>query len=170
VNRTLGRIALVGFFVSLLVHLLTFAGVDVSSRFPYVWSLHIGGLFLVWIPFVLLNRSGFGKQLKFGEMTSGVPTWASLIVAAVFAYMILNFILCDHLLGGGGADIVNGQYVLTSHGHILAHLTEREYHLDRAYELRMFSGGWLVVYLMPGLYLLFWQEPASIFEGGMKVT
>jgi hypothetical protein len=163
-NRPLGRVALVGFFLSLLVHTLTLAHIDVASQFPYVWSLHVG-MFLVWIPFVLFERKTFRTQrIKLGEIMSGLPTWASVLVAVVFAYSILNFFLCAHLSGGGNSDIVDGQYVLSSHAHILAHLTENEYHLHRSYEVRMFSGLWLTFYLIPGVYFLFWQGPASLFK------
>jgi hypothetical protein len=153
-NRPLGRVALVGFFLSLLVHLLTFAGVDVYSRIPYVWSLQLGML-LVWIPFVTLNGRGFRTQRMelLREIISGLPTRAGVLVAGVFAYTILNFFLCANLSGSGNADIVGGQCVLSSHGRILAHLTESEYHLHRANEVRMFSGLWLTFYLVPGIYL-----------------
>jgi len=168
VNRLLGRLALVGFFVSLVVHLLTFAGVDVSSRFPYVWLLH-AGFFFVWIPFVLLSGKGFQmRRLAIGEIMSGFPTWASVITGAMFAYAILNFFLCDRLMGGGNANIVDGQYVLASHGRFLARLTQSEYHLHKAYELRIFSGTWLVFYSIPGVFFLFWQEPASALDGSIK--
>lgn len=168
-NRPLGLIAFVGFFLALLVHILTLASIDVSSQFPYVWSLHVG-MFLVWIPFVLFERKRFRMQrIRLGEIMSGLPPWASFLVSVAFVYMILNFFLCAHVSGGGNADIVGGQYVLSSHGRILAHLTENEYHLHRAYEVRMFSGVWLTFYLIPGIYFLFWREPASIFPVGIKV-
>lgn len=158
-NRLLGGIALVGFFLALLVHTLTLARIDVSSRFPYVWSLHVG-MFLVWIPFILFERKRFRTQrMELGEIMSGLPTWASVFVAVVFAYSILNFFLRAHLSGGGNADIVDGRYVLSSHAHILAHLTENEYHLHRSFEVRMFSGLWFTFYLIPCVYLLFWREP-----------
>lgn len=160
-NRTLGRIALAGFFLSLLVHVLTFAGINVPSRFPYVWGLHIG-MFLVWIPFVLLNRTG--------KTVSVAPIWAQVIVALVFAYAMLNLLLSDSLGGRGGPDIVSGQYVLTSHGRVLAHVTETEYLMYRARELRTFSAVWMMFYVLPGVYPFFWHERSSIFPVGMRVT
>jgi hypothetical protein len=68
----------------------------------------------------------------------------------------------------GNADFVPGQYVLTSHGQVLAHLTAREYHLHRALEVRMFSGIWLLFYVISAIGLLFWREteakPGNLLE------
>ena len=50
--------------------------------------------------------------------------------------------------------MINGQYFLTSHGHVLAHINEAQYHLQRAYQVRLFSDFWLLFYLMPTLYFL----------------
>jgi hypothetical protein len=77
----------------------------------------------------------------------------------IFGYALLNVFLCGPYTGNGAvADVAGGQYMLTSHGHVLARLTEREYHAHRAYELRFFSGVWLVFYLMPTLYFFFWRD------------
>ena len=101
------------------------------------------------------------QRYTVGDVMNGMPIWARTTVVVVFAYAIINFILCAHLLAGGGPDIVDGQHVLSSHGRVLAHITEGEYRLYKAYELRMFSGGWLLFYWLPGVYFLLRRERGS---------
>jgi hypothetical protein len=47
----------VGWFLALLVHILSLIDIDVRDRIPFVWLLHIG-VFVVWLPVVLdLNKN-----------------------------------------------------------------------------------------------------------------
>ena|ERR1700685_1064346 len=75
-----------------------------------------------------------------------------------FAYTLFNFFLGTNLAGDGNADVMGGQYVLASHGHVLTHVSEPEYHLHRAWELRLFSRHWLIFYFVPTVYFFFWRE------------
>jgi hypothetical protein len=143
--------------LALAVHIATFFGVDVSSRFPGVWLLHLGAL-LVFGLFMLSARGAFANGMKLHEIMDHLPTSAVLAVAAVFAYTVFNFILGTNLARDGSADLAGGQYLLTSHGRVLAHLSELEYHLHRAWELRLFSGLWLIFYFVPTVYFFFWRE------------
>jgi hypothetical protein len=122
-----------------------------------VWSLHVG-LFLVYAPFVLLSRKTFGNRPTLEQITDGFPAWVIVLVVTVLAYGFLDSFRGFYLTGGGNGEIANGQYLLTSHGRFLAHLTEKEYHFHKAAELRGFSGGWFIFYLMPAVYLL---KPSS---------
>jgi hypothetical protein len=66
----------------------------------------------------------------------------------------LNGFLCLNAAPEGKADLIGGQYVLTLHGRVLAQVSELEYHLHRAYEVRLFSGLWLIFYMAPSLYFV----------------
>jgi hypothetical protein len=156
-NRAGGWAALAGFLLALAVHIATVFGVDVSSRFPSVWLLHIGAL-LVFGLFVFSARGAFANGMKLHVIMDHLPTSAVLAVAVAFAYALFNFFLGTNVIGAGNAEVVAGQYVLTSHGRVLAHVSELEYHLRRAWELRLFSGHWLFFYLVPMVYFFFWRE------------
>ena len=143
-NRLSGWTAFTGLFLALVVHIATATGVDVYALFPPVWLLHLGAI-LVFGLFALSGRKVFRSRLQLDEMMDHLPVWVVLVFAVVFAYALLNVFLCLPFTGNGGtADLVDGQYVLRSHGRVLAQLTEPEYHVHRAYELRFFSGIWLV--------------------------
>ena len=152
-KSALGSAALVGLIVSLAVHVATSIGIDVYSQFPPVWVLHFAAI-AIFGAFVL---SG-GHRLELGEATTRLPAWAVLVVAATIAYVLVNSVVCAGLLGEGNANVLGGHYVLTSHGRVLAQISERDYHLHRATELRLFSGLWLASCLVSTVYFLLWRE------------
>ncbi len=149
----LGSAALVGLILSLAVHIATSLGIDVYSQFPPVWVLHIASVALFGA-FVLSGR----HRLKLDKATTRVPSWAVLVVLATIAYVLVNTVVCAGVSGEGNANMLDGQYVLTSHGRVLAHISERDYHLHRATELRLFSGLWLVSFLVSTVYFFLWRE------------
>jgi hypothetical protein len=152
-----GLVGLVGFGVALAVHVLTIRGVDVSSRFPYIWAMHAVVL-LYYVSLFLLIPEVFQYGRHFNIWLDNLPGWALLGNGILLAYAAVNFVVCLHLMGGGGADIVNGEHVLTSHGQVLAQLTEAQYHVKRAYQQRMFSGGWVAFWLVAANCFLFWRH------------
>jgi hypothetical protein len=153
----LGTIGLVGFGVSLVVHVLTIFDIDVSSRFPYVWIM-VPAVLPYAIYFVFSIRAKVGARLTFDALQDNLPGRVVLVIGAALVYSFANDVLCLYLISPGSGDIINGEYVLTSHGKIMAHVTEAQYHLHRAYELRLFSGGWLLFWLLPLSYFLFWKH------------
>jgi len=130
-------------------------GVDLLSRFPFIWVIHVA-VILYFGSAVLLLRSEFPGSLT--ALQANLPTWVLLVDGLVFAYMTFNFFLCMSLTGGGNADLVNGQYLLMSHGRIIEHLSRGAYHLHKAYELRMFSGAWLAFWAIGSGHFLFWKH------------
>ena len=162
-NRFLGLLAAAGFFAALVVHCLTFAQVDVQSAYPYVWLLHVG-CFVVFFPFVFIARSEFGAKPSFSQLRAMLPIWAAALLFGTFAYAIVNFGLFVLHSEGGAPSESNGVFVLKNHGNVIRQLSEAEYHLQRAYVIRGFSGHWLVFYLVPALFFLFRSPRGSASE------
>jgi hypothetical protein len=150
-NRFLGSTALVGFALSLVAHIATVVGVDVSSQVPYIWTLHAGAI-LAFGSLALSARKVLRRDRAFGKLLDHLPAWAVIVLLAVLGYAIVNSILCLQMTGDGNAAVAGGQDVLTMHGRVLSHLTEQEYHAHRAHELRLFSGYWLIFFLVSGTY------------------
>jgi hypothetical protein len=159
-TRILGFVSLIGLVLALVVHCLTFLQVDVMDRFPYVWWLH-GGCFIVGLPLVLMLRKKFGHRPKPKQLRAALPRWAGNLLIVAFAYAILNFGLFFFLSEGGAPAIRNGQYVLQNHGKIIRVLSESEYHTQKSYVMRAFSGHWIVFYLTPALFFLFAFQPGT---------
>jgi hypothetical protein len=118
-------------------------------------------MFVVFLPFVLVMRKELRPNPSLAAIESLFPVWARVLCVTTFVYALVNFALFASRSGGGNADILNGEYVLRSHGHVLAHLTESQYHLHKATEIRGFSGHWLLFYLIPCIYFWFRREQHS---------
>ncbi len=151
-NSVFGALAAVGFVLALIVHGMTCAGIDVTGRFPAAWLLHLG-IFVVFLPFVFALRAKQGTMPRtpWGFFADR-PAWVQWLAGAAFIYTFFNFFTAFQ--SGGTPDIRNGEYVLHNHGRIIRHLTEAEYHQERARVARGFSGHWLLFYLIPALYFL----------------
>jgi hypothetical protein len=89
---------------------------------------------------LLLIHAGYPTRLTQDILQDNLPAWVLLADGLSFAYVFVNAFIYLSVTKGGHADFVNGQYLLVSHAHVVAHLTEHEYHLQKAYELRGFSG------------------------------
>jgi hypothetical protein len=154
--RFFGALAVIGFILSAIVHGLTLLGVDVEQRFPLVWLLHLG-IFIVWIPTVILFRRNRASKKNDPSKwtTQGEPRWMRLAPGILFAYLCFNalftyFVLKQDTTPGE----VNGEKVLKDHGRVIRKLTDEEYHSRQAYEVRMFTGHWLLFYWVAASTLL----------------
>jgi hypothetical protein len=159
-HRFIAFIALSGFVLSVVVHIVALLGRDVSAQVPLVWSLHLG-IFVVFIPFVLSSRKVLGPKPSLAELREIFPGWVVALGGVIFAYAILNFLLFMLATQGGSPSIHDGNYVLEDHGRLIRTLSASEYASFKANEIRGFSGHWLVFYFVPFAYFMFRKESNS---------
>lgn len=130
--------------VSLLVHASTFLGIDPMTRWPGVMFIHLA----IFPPFIAAicyaNRTGGPAQGGQDRVINSAPRWLRVLAGVFFAYALVNFGAFMVLNEGGGPTERDGKYFLTSHGKVLRELSEAEYHRKRAYEVRGFSGHWML--------------------------
>jgi hypothetical protein len=166
-KRALGGFALVGLVASLLVHLSTFLGAPHAPTMnsPIV-VLHIA-IFLPIGAMILALRSetkGKDPQEVKRLLLSGVPTWAKALLVVAFVYTPLNFLGTMQRTGGRSAEARGGEWVLTSHGRVVRHVTPEEAAENEALVTRGFSGHWMAFYLVPALFFLARRQPAAAGE------
>jgi hypothetical protein len=149
VKTTFAIVGLVGFIASAVVHVVSLFGIDASYYIPWIWVLH-GGIFVALWPIA-------GKTIQRNRPWP-LPRWAKILLGALFIYGFINLIL--DLRSTGTPDLLNGTYVLQSHGRVIRELSERDYHLERARMFRGFSGLWMIFYLFPTLD--FWYSKKSV--------
>ncbi|MEP6506011.1 MAG: hypothetical protein ABJD97_21935 [Betaproteobacteria bacterium] len=163
----IAAVALIGFVLSLAVHVAAYAGIDVETAVPAVWLLH-AGVFAVFLPFVLSSRKVIGRRAPRGAWREVMPTWVMVVGALLLAYVVVNFFTAMRMLAGGSPALVDGQYVLQNHGRFVSTLTLPEYTAARALVVRMFSGHWLFFYFAPFAYFAFARSltPRADGDGG----
>ena len=137
--------------VSVGVHTITFFGIDPQAEFPLVWLLH-PGIFLAFIPLLVIHWKETGE--RFGKMDHALvmkyaPEWMKIFCRVLTVYAVINFGLCLVLLDGGATDIWDERYVLHSHGELIREVSAEEFRSLRSYEVRLFSGHWMIFYFYP---------------------
>ena len=165
----LGVVALAGFLLSLVVHVQALMGMDVASSIPSVWFLHVG-IFVVFLPFVLLSRKDFASNGSLFGMAKGLPLWVAMLGGGIFFYALVNFALFMVHTEGGNPTFENGKYLLMEHGKLIREITAAEYSAFKVNEVRGFSGHWLVFYFVPAAYFLFWRAPSARLHPSGSVT
>lgn len=162
VDIAVGVAASALFFVSLLIHLLTFWSFNIQERLPAVWLLHIG-IFIFFVPGLV--RQKIGERRKEAELVTltspapeppaakpktiaeglGFPNWLTVIYLVLGFYVMVNFV--TFVIGADGTPERSGdKFVLTSHGTVVREISREEYDLASAHLLHGFSGHWLIFY------------------------
>jgi hypothetical protein len=169
IRRLIASVAFIGLALSVMVHGAAFLGVDLIEKFPLVWGLHLG-IFPLFLLMMLATRReekdshGLSRPPSpWKRFFDPMPLWAKYITYALGAYTLINFAWFFSLSKGGTPELREGIYVLHDHGKIIRELTEQEYHIQKAYVLRGFSGHWLYFYVICGFY--FWFPRKMAHEG-----
>jgi len=113
-------LAILGFALSLLVHMSAWAGIAPPK---VAWGLHVG-IFVVWIPTVFvsqpLTRDFKGREF-WPAALRGAPAWTPTALKGLLIYALLNF----------------GLFILQQ---------GKGHRPDEALAARGFSGHWLMFY------------------------
>jgi hypothetical protein len=156
-----GLLALLGFILSLAVHIASLFHIDVAQYFSFVWVLHLG-IFVVFIPFVFISRKLFGNRLSPNFLQDNFSVQVIMLGKIILFYVVINFILFMIQSEGASPSILNGKFALTNHGKLVREITENEYHLFQARVLRGFSGHWLMFYFIPLVFFLFRKKRTPV--------
>jgi hypothetical protein len=167
-----GLISLVIFVCSAVVHFSTFIP-SIAWTMHQVWPLHLATLAMFAIMLIALVArqarrarlpykgllascsAARQRQKRFGSRLLGiVPRPLRLACAIALIYTFINFGIFAILMEGGSPSVENGQHYLQSHGRTIRKLTEPEYKRFLAYEVRGFSGHWMLASLVPTVYFL----------------
>lgn len=140
-------LAIIGWCLSMIVHILSVCNVSLDGEYPYTWALHIG-IFVVWVPAIIsMSKNKVFEEFKesgnimmsptvyFKTIFGGVPVWMTVIVAACFIYAFLNFYYAFGFIDTGRV-VIN----------------------DEANTTRGFSGHWLALYSIAAAILYSYEK------------
>jgi hypothetical protein len=137
-----------------------------------MWVLD-AGIVVVWFPAVLLliREKGTGMGFSPKRVIESAPlpvvvVFRLLLIYAVFSFFYTTFVLAE----GGDPSIINGQKVLSSHGHIIRSLMDEEYERQEAYHVRSWSSLWMIFYSgsLAVMYLRLRKQKELPVEGREK--
>lgn len=137
--RILVVYGLLGFALSLAVHVLSYAGIAAQEYVPTVWALH-AGVFPLFFAFVFgWNRFQGSRDAGWGELLAYVPPWVRVALPVLFVYVLVNFFYTVSQLPSAEELRSTPQMI------------QRE----ELYDARGFSGHWLLFYALPTLFFLY---------------
>jgi hypothetical protein len=132
-------------FIAFLAHATTYLGYDIREKFIYLWySLHLTSWAALLLAIVLAVREkdeySFSQISKRGE-------WLALFFTLLVAYAVFNFMFTSIVLSEDGSPkVIDGAYVLFSHGKVIRKLNQDEYIRQKIYEARTESGHWMLFF------------------------
>jgi hypothetical protein len=170
--KTLFFIAVFGLVSSAVAHFSTFLGINPQRVFPPVWALHFL-IFVVWVPVVFSCRKICTKnnQKDFWKIAMrNAPGWMKVLSVVLFAYAFFNFFFTIFILNEGGVPSeLEGKKVIHSHGKVIRELTNEEYEAHQAYNVRTFSGHWMIFYAA-GMTVLYSKMKGNSNNGAHPIS
>lgn len=143
--------ALLGFGVSLTIHLISYFSPQSIGGFAYTYVLHFFALLMVIPTIGALDRINETNnwRLMWNSLQQKVPKALQAIVVLLFVYAIFSFFYNLMVLNEGAqACVAKGDYVLANREGILKKLSAEDYHLHKAYSLRTDSAYWILFFYL----------------------
>ena len=131
--------------LSLIIHSLTFIGLDPREMSAYLWyGLQLSSAFALILALVVFGLKGKVSPLPLSWSLNQVLALGFVLFVL---YGCFNFLFTDMvLLNGGSPEIVNGNYSIGSHGFFTT-ISREEFLKYRVYEARLHSGHWMAFFL-----------------------
>lgn len=141
--RALFLVALFGTAACAAAHVLTFADM---AFYPIL--LFVPLVFVVW-PLVIWQWRKIPRKNLISEIFADVPRWMKIGTVVLFAYVLVNFFLCNRRNEGGDpVRLAENRLVLKSHDKILRDLSPTEFRTAQAVQVRQLTGHLLVFYAL----------------------
>jgi hypothetical protein len=155
-RKFLWALSVLGIAASVALCGLSFDLDIVDKLFPYVLPL-FGIFFVLNIMMVFHHKTSTGTwRWRWNEQTRGKPAWVVFWFFLLMANFVGHLAWLIYQSGLGVPEIIDGQYVLGSRGHILKELTAEEYFSLRSLDLRLFAMLYLYLYFAQAVY---WYDP-----------
>jgi hypothetical protein len=100
-----------------------------------------------------LRRSNQTNRRFFAQLLQLCPIWVRILSVSFFLYVSVNFSLFINVMQEGNPErAVDGRYYISNHGELVRELTEVEYRSLAAYQVRGFTGTWMIFSFLPLVY------------------
>jgi hypothetical protein len=146
--KIMAVLAAPGLIAGIYIFVESFSGLTMERLGVRAFLLHLG-LFAFFIPLIGVERWSKGV-----DPFRGRPRWVIRCVQMLFLLFIVVFLAFLAMSHAASPDIINGEYVLNSHGKIIEHISERDYLFLKGWELRLFASGWVLTYF--AVMMLWW--------------
>ena len=153
-------ISLVLFLVCNIVHFFTYVGINLETKWPWIWILHFA-VIIVFFPAVLLysKKDKTNHNVEFDQMKY-TPKLIKTLLIIYSLYAGINFGVLFYYTKEGSPEIKDGKYYLYNHGTKVREINEKEYIIGKTRNLRGSSGHWMLFSLASlSMYLSGYNDP-----------
>lgn len=137
---------------SILAYLCSFFGAPVDMIMPWFIPVFLGWMVLLVHIWAIEYPASRKPSFAWKGFARGMPNWVAPLSWILQLFFIANFVWLAVHFGMGAPAIMDGQYVLDSHGQILKVLTHAEYFTLKEVELRTFAALMVFFYFVPMTY------------------
>jgi len=151
-RKVMAIAAVPGLIAAICIFVASFFGLTVEKLGGKAFLLHLG-IFALAIPLIAVEPWSKGV-----DPFRGKPRWvlrSMQILFLLFVVVFFSFLALSHAASPG---IIDGEYVLNSHGKIVGHISERDYLFLKGWELRLFASGWTLAYFAMMMHWWFPQK------------
>ena len=147
--------------ISLIVNIGTYVIKNYQYYYSFTFIIH-GLIFIPLAIMIFQRRNEFGNKLKIKNLYVNIiktliPNGNNIIYiisGICFIYAFINFFVTFQYIANGMAEIIDGKYVLNNHGEI-TEITKEMYGKQKIYEMRLFSGHWILFSIIPMFYFFY---------------
>ena len=101
------------------------------------------------------RRRNEEAQKHMRNLIKRCPSGVRIFSIVLFVYVFINFFTFMGETTQGSPTEKNGKFYISNHGRIIREIDEKEYLRLKAYEVRGFSGHWMVFSYVPFVYFRF---------------
>src|SRR6188472_585482 len=155
--KLLGWISLAAFIASLGLHVAGYApGAPLSLDWANWMHVAMFACFLAMAAHLAALQKAMRRRVRDEEavepwLNAQIPRWLRRVVGPFFVYVLASgvFYFATH---EGRTHVVDGKFVLTSHGRVIREVSEPEFRDLQRLEVRGVSGHWMLFTAIPAAY------------------
>jgi len=122
-RKVVAIVAVPGLIAGIYIFIASFLGLTIDKLGAKAFLLHLG-IFALAIPLVVLERWSKGVNPFRGK-----PKWVLRSLQILFFLFLGVFVTFLALSHAASPEILNGDFVLNSHGKIVGYISEKNYFL-----------------------------------------
>ena len=154
-RKFIAVVAACGLSASVIAYIGSYAGTTVDGLSLLAAALHIGAI-LFMLPMIAIEYPEVRDRKYFWKgFSEGMPAWVIPGIKLLELFFLFHFVLFLIQSHAASPQIINGEHVLSSRGHIMRGITQEEYFRLKGGELRLFATLGMCFYFIPTVYWWF---------------
>jgi hypothetical protein len=150
-RKFVGVLALLVFVGNLIIHLLTYLGINIAESYTSVWAF-FPVVIVIFVYTLLTAQPTLGSRRDLMLLFKQMPKWVQVLIMVLGVYFIYIHVV-SLMFGTPVPYELNGKLIFNNHGHITEYTREQAAQA-RLGQFRGWSGFWAWTSFISTAYLL----------------